>query len=259
MGAAASEPKQKASFNLAKDRVERGKRGEYQKSNLDGYTKMRTAAGKKTGHQLDKDVMSAVTRSIIDDGIIDLNEAKTKIMPAFADGPGQNAAGTTKGWLTCNERWAVRYALGEFVWEEAARNFTLESYKTLHVMDHDVWNKKITDAEEVRAIMQGPTLQELSSPAKKARGESANQIFVDGMMLSRAMLLACKTGMEDDGVIDAKEAVDVFKAAAADGTMTRGERWTMRFILSVYPFSDAAFNFLVEAMSKLDQSDSTEA
>merc|ERR1719356_878089 len=123
----------------------------------------------------------------------------------------------------------------------------------------DTAGKKLTSASEIDAVINGPTLDVLNQPnAKKPKGPEGNQILVDGMLLDKDMLLAVKEAVSDDGVVDACEAVKIFKAAAdGDGVLTRCERWTFRFILSSHMFTDAAFNFLKEALQKLTPSDST--
>merc|ERR1712060_947377 len=124
----------------------------------------------------------------------------------------------------------------------------------------DVYDKVITDPKEKQRACFGPDLEELGKPPeKRARGAAENLIEVDGMMLDRGMLRALKEGVADDGVVDALEAVKIFNEGADDGTFTRTERWTLRFILSAYTFTDAAFYFLVEALAKVPQTDEMDA
>merc|ERR1712012_73787 len=154
------------------------------------------------------------------------------IIPKITDGPNRE--------FTCDERWTIRYCLGEFEFDYAAREVINAALDTMTIKD--VHQRPITDvAEKLRAI-KGPTLAELGEPpAKRAKGEAKNLIFVDGMMLDRGMLRALKQGVKEDGVVDAFEAVKIFIEGADDGEFSRTERWTLRFMLSAYTFTDAAF------------------
>mmetsp|Transcript_71259 Transcript_71259/g.202003 ORF Transcript_71259/g.202003 Transcript_71259/m.202003 type:complete len:251 (+) Transcript_71259:86-838(+) len=229
--------------------VQRAKEGYYDKANIDGYKKMRTPEG--VNKNLDVDLMKAIAKSLVNDGKIDYNEAKQDILPKILDGRRGRSE------LTCNERWSIRYALGEFKWDQDARNLILHSFKKMDVMDvHDI---RVMNPTKIERVLMGPSLEELASPPKKAKGAAAKLAWVDGMMLDREMLLACRKAVADDGIVDAKEAMEIFRAGADGGVLTLCERWTFRFILSAYRFTDAAFNFLVEAMATLEQTDSTDA
>lgn len=92
--------------------------------------------------------------------------------------------------------------------------------------------------------------------AKKTKGDDG-LIFVDGMMLDKAVIAACRRALKQGPVtksgsriIDALEAVEIFKEMADDEGVTRTERWTMRFCLASYPFTRAAHYFLVEALGR---------
>merc|ERR1712217_282640 len=226
-------------------------KGYYAKEDLDGYRSMRTAEGIKT-KSLDKKLLAAVSECLRDDGKISVQETKDKIIPQIADGRGGRSE------FTCNERWTVRYAMGEFRWDESAREVILNAMKTMDIID--VHDNPITDPAEKDKALFGPNLSDLGEPpAKRARGASENLILVDGMMLDRGMLRALKESVADDGVVDALEAVKIFAEGADDGTFTRTERWTLRFILSTHTFTDAAFYFLLEALAKVPQTDEMDA
>eukprot|EP00747_Dinoflagellata_sp_TGD_P131549 gnl/TRDRNA2_/TRDRNA2_174979_c6_seq2.p1 gnl/TRDRNA2_/TRDRNA2_174979_c6~~gnl/TRDRNA2_/TRDRNA2_174979_c6_seq2.p1 ORF type:complete len:277 (+),score=51.14 gnl/TRDRNA2_/TRDRNA2_174979_c6_seq2:66-833(+) len=255
MGEAQSQQKAKeeASFTAKKVlTVDRAHKGYYAKTNLDGYRGMRTNKG-IASKMLDKDLLIAISDSLKDDGKISVEETKSTILPKIADGRAGRGSE-----FTCNERWTVRYALSEFAWDEGSREVIHEALKTMNI--NDVHDNVITDPEEKRKVCYGPDLAELGEPPeKRAKGARENFIEVDGMMLDRGMLRAVKQGVEDDGVVDALEAVKIFNEGADDGAFTRTERWTLRFILCAYTFTDAAFNFLVEALSKIPHTDEQEA
>lgn len=231
--------------------VDRVKKGYYAKEDLDGYTKMRTTDGIKT-KMLDKALLAAISDCLKDDGKVSAQETLDKIIPQIIDGRGGKAE------FTCNERWTVRYALGEFEFDLGSRAAIFSCTSTCDILD--VSDSLITDKVEKDRAIFGPSLEELGKPPeKRSKGAAENLIKVDGMMLDRGMLRALKEGVADDGVVDALEAVKIFNEGADDGTFTRTERWTLRFILSAYTFTDAAFFFLVEALSKIKQTDEMEA
>mmetsp|Transcript_16919 Transcript_16919/g.43096 ORF Transcript_16919/g.43096 Transcript_16919/m.43096 type:complete len:256 (-) Transcript_16919:155-922(-) len=255
MGTAPSSAKVAAAFKHPEPK-EVPKENKYYLQNLDGYKEMRQQArqdGDVQATLLDGDLFKAFNESYSNDGKIDLKEAQGPIYDKIKDGR------LGKEELTCNERWTIRYALGEFKWEYDARQFIMNSMHTLDVLD--TADKKLTDKDGVFKALRGPSLKELQEPAtKKGPGASEDLVLVDGMLLDKGMLLAVKEAVSDDGVVDAREAVKIFLAAAdTDNVLTRCERWTFRFILSSNEFTDAAFNFLREALQKLTENDSHEA
>mmetsp|Transcript_30035 Transcript_30035/g.86046 ORF Transcript_30035/g.86046 Transcript_30035/m.86046 type:complete len:251 (+) Transcript_30035:63-815(+) len=227
--------------------VDRSHKGYYTKEDIDGYISMRIDEGIKT-RMLDKDLLAAISDCLKDDGKVSAQECKDIVIPKIVDG----RAG--KSEFTCNERWTVRYALGEFAFEEEAREIILSAMKSMAILD--VYDKPISDQKLKEKALNGPTLEELvEPPEKRSKGGAESLIPVDGMMLDREMLAALKQGVSDDGVVDALEAVKIFKTGEDGAAFTRAERWTLRFILSGHVFTDAAFFFLVEALSKLQQTD----
>merc|ERR1712124_71948 len=102
-------------------------------------------------------------------------------------------------------------------------------------------DKKVTDKKEIEELLHGPSLEELNEPpAKKLKTGSTELIWVDGMYLDKSMLKAVREAAGDDLVVDSYEAVALFNAAADGGAFSLCERWTLRFILSAYIFTDAA-------------------
>jgi len=138
----------------------------------------------------------------------------------------------------------------------------MEMMPTINVVGLN--DKKVTDKKEVNELLHGPSLAELSEPpAKKLKTGNTELIWVDGMYLDKSMLKAVKEATGDDLVVDCFEAVKLFHAAADGGELTCCERWTLRFILSAYIFTDAAFAFIKEALverpGKLKYTDSLES
>eukprot|EP00927_Polykrikos_kofoidii_P079981 TRINITY_DN76832_c0_g1_i1.p1 TRINITY_DN76832_c0_g1~~TRINITY_DN76832_c0_g1_i1.p1 ORF type:complete len:243 (+),score=44.21 TRINITY_DN76832_c0_g1_i1:90-818(+) len=224
--------------------VDRFKSGYYKKDNIDQYAKMITSS---VGREaiLSRHILDAASECVKDDGKIDAKEVREVILPKV------QGARAEKSGLTCHERWSVRFALAEFDWDAEARHLIIESMRAMDL--EDVCGKTITDASAKSKILQGPTLAELEEPpAKVAKGNGAATIAVDGMMLDAAFLRICAEGAEN-GVVDSVLAVKIFIAAASDGVLTRTERWTIRFLLSSYHFTQAAAGFIVEVLMKVPQ------
>merc|ERR1712137_913568 len=200
-------------------------------------------------------------------GRIDVQEVQTVILPKVADGR------LGRSELTCNERWTLRFAMGEFEWDFEARRLLMNEMARMEVLG--TADVKLGSEEAIRSALFGPSLEELQNPRelkgtadqdpheppnKRLKTGEDKLIFVDGMNLDREMLLAAKKATQGDGIIDACEAVKLFEAAAdTDCVLTRCERWTFRFILASNLFTDAAFGFVKEALYKLAQSDSSGA
>lgn len=221
--------------------------GSYYGTDPDSYKKARVVRpGEVKSTHFDHELYKSMAKSLTDDGKVSVAELDSMIWPEIADGRGGRKE------LTCNERWTIRYGLGEFNWQFDARLKLMQSLPTIDVMSLD--DKKVTDEGAVNRLLKGPTLDELSEPPpKRARvepEEDIDSIWVDGMNLNRSMLKAAKEAVGDDQVIDAYEAVKLFHAAADGGEMTCCKRWTLRFILSAYVFTDAAFDFIKEALAE---------
>jgi len=245
--------KETASFHFDLKAPPVKKLGSYYSTDPDGYSKIRVVrdGGIQTTH-FDHGLYKAIAETMNDVGKITCTDLEEKIWHEIADGRGKRQE------LTCNERWTLRYGLGEFDWTFDARMKLFQDLPKLDVIGPDVY-KKIEDVAVIKKLLCGPDLSELEiPPEKKAKGGGGSeikQVYVDGMMLDRKMLIAAKEAIADDQVIDAFEAVKIFNAVAADNVFSRCERWTFRFLLSSHVFTDAAFNFLKEAFTKLPQND----
>lgn len=231
--------------------AERKRKGYYQQQDLDGYSRMRASDGVEA-KQLDNRLLAAVSECLQDDGKIDEREVREVILPKIANGSA------TCPSLSCNQRWTIRYALSEYMWDDGARRLIIESMKGTDIQDVDC--QKIEDAAERARALEGPPLKELMLPPEKTarvpEGRANPTVVVDGMILDRAMLRACAENVKgEEHLVDALEAIKVFVAAANDGVLSCCERWTLRFLLSAYHFTPAAASFLVEALSKMQQTD----
>jgi len=231
--------------------------GSYYGTDPDNYKKARVVRpGDVQSTNFDHALYMSMSKSLNDGGAVTLEKFTSEIWPEIADGR------LSKSELTCNERWTIRYGLGDFSWQFEARLKLMEMLPTINVTGLN--DKKVTDKKEVNELLHGPSLEELSEPpAKKLKTGNTELIWVDGMYLDKAMLKAVKEATGDDPVVDCFEAVKLFHAAADGGVLTCCERWTLRFILSAYVFTDAAFAFIKEALAerpgKLTYTDSLES
>jgi len=231
--------------------------GSYYGTDPDNYKKARVVRdGEIKSTNFDHELYTEMSRCLNDGGKVTLSELTSKIWPLIADGRGGRQE------LTCNERWTIRYGLGEFNWQFGARVKLLKDMPTIDVLN--LHGKKVTDKKQLEELLNGPSLEELNAPpAKKLKGGSTELIWVDGMFLNKLMLKAIKEAVGDDGVVDCYEAVKLFSAAATGGELTCCERWTLRFILSSCMFTDAAFDFIKEALAerpgKIKYTDSLES
>lgn len=220
------------------------KLGSYYGTDPDNYKKARVVRdGDVKSTNFDHQLYTAMSKSLNDGGAVTLSALESQIWPEIADGRGKRQE------LTCNERWTIRYGLGEFNWQFKAREKLMMDLPTIDVMGVD--DKKVTDEKEVKELLHGPSMEELNEPpAKKRKGGNSELIWVDGMYLDKGMLKAVKEATGDDLVVDCFEVVPLFHAAADGGELTCCERWTLRFILSAYIFTDAAFAFIRDALSE---------
>jgi len=218
--------------------------GSYYGTDPDNYKKARVVRpGDVKSTNFDHKLYMSMSQSLNDSGAVNVPEFDKKIWPEIADGRGRHQE------LTCNERWTIRYGLGEFPWQYEARLKLMQAMPTIDVMGPD--DKKVTDVKEINELLHGPSLEELTDPpAKKRKTGNEELIWVDGMYLDKDMLKVVKAAVGDDGVVDCFKAVALFHAAADGGELTCCERWTLRFILSAYIFTDAAFMFIKEALAE---------
>jgi len=167
--------KQDAAYKAPTQAPKTKKLGSYYGTDPDNYAKARVVrAGEVKATKFDHQLYVAISKSLTDDGKVTLAEFDSKIWKELADGRNN------KSELTCNERWTVRYGLGEFDWQFEARLKLMESCRTIDVMDLN--DKKVTDAKEIDDLLRGPTLEELTEPpAKRRKGENTGLIWVDGM------------------------------------------------------------------------------
>jgi len=121
-------------------------------------------------------------------------------------------------------RWSIRYCLTEFAWAEAAHDLVVEI------------NKEIP-----------------REPEKKKGKTSGYYIQVDGVKCDSRMIQKCFVAVsgEGDGRVSVDDAKTVFAAVADGGKQTLCEKWTLRYCLMEYKWTQAAKAWLTEARANL--------
>jgi len=78
---------------------------------------------------------------------------------------------------------------------------------------------------------------------------------IDGMHCDRAIIDACRTAVAGvgDGRVSVDDAKKVFESIADGDKETRVERWTVRYCLQEFKWTEAAHDWLVEELKKVGQ------
>lgn len=78
---------------------------------------------------------------------------------------------------------------------------------------------------------------------------------IDGMKLDRGILDACRTAVagQGDGRVSADDAKHVFEKVADGAKETQKERWTMRYCMQEFKWTEAAHDWIVEECKKVVQ------
>mmetsp|Transcript_18120 Transcript_18120/g.49721 ORF Transcript_18120/g.49721 Transcript_18120/m.49721 type:complete len:190 (+) Transcript_18120:98-667(+) len=141
------------------------------------------------------------------DGRVSREDAK-KVFEKAIDG----------GKITKAEHWSLIHCLTAFHWTEAAHDWILESLK-----DEDGEPK-----------------------AKKAKTGGSYYETIEGLKCDRAIIDACREAVDGrgDGRVSAEDAEKVWKKMEDGGKITSAERWTLRYCLTVFNFTEKALDCL---------------
>eukprot|EP00401_Gymnodinium_catenatum_P055779 CAMPEP_0117557172 /NCGR_PEP_ID=MMETSP0784-20121206/52189_1 /TAXON_ID=39447 /ORGANISM="" /LENGTH=189 /DNA_ID=CAMNT_0005354473 /DNA_START=96 /DNA_END=665 /DNA_ORIENTATION=+ len=122
------------------------------------------------------------------------------------------------GKITQAELWTLCYCLTAFKWTEAAHDWILESLK-----DEDGEPK-----------------------AKKAKTGGSYYETIEGLKCDRGIIDACREAVEGpgDGRVSVKDVETVWKKMEDGGKVTNAERWTLRYCLTVFKFTEKALDSL---------------
>eukprot|EP00927_Polykrikos_kofoidii_P007861 TRINITY_DN1322_c0_g2_i1.p1 TRINITY_DN1322_c0_g2~~TRINITY_DN1322_c0_g2_i1.p1 ORF type:complete len:184 (-),score=49.09 TRINITY_DN1322_c0_g2_i1:83-634(-) len=153
------------------------------------------------------------------DGRVSVEDAK-EVFKKIADG----------GKETQRERWTARFCLTAFKWTEAAQAYL---------------------AEEVKKVRQ-----EDEPPEKKQRTEGSSFYeVIDGEECDRAVVDACREAVEGkgDGRVSLEDAKTVFAKISDGSEITNHERWTIRYCLTEFTWTESAQDWIVEEIQKFDK------
>mmetsp|Transcript_69283 Transcript_69283/g.120116 ORF Transcript_69283/g.120116 Transcript_69283/m.120116 type:complete len:189 (+) Transcript_69283:89-655(+) len=180
------------------------------------------------GLKVDKAIVDACREAVKGkgDGRVSVDDAKS-VLEKASDG----------GTVTQVERWTIRYCLTEFNWTEAAVDYFKDELEKVPQEDGE--------PEE-------PAL-------KKAKMQSYYET-IDGLKLDRKLVDACRDAVagQGDGRVSVEDAKSVLEKAADGGKVTRVERWTIRYCLTVFNWTEAALDFFCDELKKVPQEDEEE-
>merc|ERR1712113_1251693 len=122
------------------------------------------------------------------------------------------------GKITKTEHWTLCYCLTAFNWTEAAHDWILESLK-----DEDGEPK-----------------------AKKAKTGKSYYETIESLKCDRGIIDACRDAVDGKGDerVSALDAEQVWKKVSDGGKVTAVERWTLRYCLTVFNFTEKALDFI---------------
>merc|ERR1712060_704655 len=80
---------------------------------------------------------------------------------------------------------------------------------------------------------------------------------IDGIKCDRAIVDACKKAVEGkgDGRVSVDDAKEVFAVVADGNKVTRAERWTLRFCLTEFHWTEAAQEWFKDQLKAVVQED----
>lgn len=78
---------------------------------------------------------------------------------------------------------------------------------------------------------------------------------IDGMSCDREVIDACRAAVAGaaDGQVSVADAKNVFEAIADGGKETRCERWTLRYCMEEFKWTDAAHDWIIEELKRVPQ------
>lgn len=172
-----------------------------------------------------------------------------------------------KEWDDIQNEWVTL----ENACAEVTRKLTATDLKASEATaEVDSSQKMLTDfleLPELFAKLKEPPVPEPdpvpeeSTPGKAAvTSGSSYYETVDGMSCDREIIDACRTAVAGcgDGRVSVEDAKKVFVKVADGGRETAVERWTMRFCMQEFKWTEAAHDWIVEELKKVPQ-EGTEA
>jgi len=104
---------------------------------------------------------------------------------------------------------------------------------------------------ELKVLKEG----DFPTPKEEIHTGSSYYETIDGMKLDRGIIDACRTAVAGagDGRVSGKDAKKVFEEVADGNKETKCERWTVRYCLQEFNWTEAAHDWLVEELKKVPQ------
>merc|ERR1712187_76145 len=126
------------------------------------------------------------------------------------------------GKITQTEHWTLCYCLTAFKWTEKAQDWILENLK-----DEDGEPK-----------------------AKKAKTGDSYYETISGMKCDRGIIDACRDAVngKGDGRVSKEDVESVWSKAIDGGKVTDCERWTLRYCVTCFNFTEKALDYLNECL-----------
>jgi len=177
------------------------------------------------GQKCDRAIIDACKEAVAGrgDGRVSVDDAK-KVFEKIADGSKETQV----------ERWTVRYCMTKYNFTEAAMDWITEACSKV----------KQDDADE-------------EPPAKKPKSEGDASYYeeIDGLECDRSIVDACREAIagKGDGRVSVEDAQTVFLKVADAGKVTQCERWTVRYCLTEFNWTEPAQDWIVESMKEVPQ------
>jgi len=182
------------------------------------------------GLKLDRAVIDAVRKGVEGkgDGRVSVEDAK-EVFEKLKDG----------NKVTRIERWTLRFCQTEFHWTEAAEDYIVKALEDVPQEDDD----------------EGEP--EPKEPEPKRRKADTYYETIDGVKLDKAIVDACRTAVEGkgDGRISEADAKIIYEKAADADKVTRAERWTLRYCMAKFRWTQAAEDYIYDALKKVEHED----
>jgi len=124
--------------------------------------------------------------------------------------------------LTQDERWTIRHCLYEFEFEQDAHDVIVGILKSM-----------------------------IDQPAKKIKTTKGYYVTIDGRKCDSAIIEACQEAVagEGDGRVSVDDAKKIF-AKIVDGQITDVERWTVKYCVCGFHWTDAALAWMHEQLKR---------
>ena len=134
--------------------------------------------------------------------------------------------------ITRCERWTLRYCLTAFKWTEPAVTYLEEQMKA--AKHEDGGNE---EPEEPKT--------------KKAKSYYET---IDGMKLDASLVETCREAVkgQGDGRISVEDSKKVWEKAMDGGKVTNIERWTIRYCVTEFKWTEAALDHFHEEIKKVE-------